>query len=492
MATVEKKSKKIAIIGAGFGGIAMAIELKKAGEEDFWILEKGGDVGGVWRDNTYPGCSCDVPSHLYSFSFSPYRSRTKRYEGQEGILSYLQQVVEKYKLKEHLRLNFEISKAKFHKDKNQWEISTKSESEFKESIRADVIIFAVGQLHNPYTPDIAGMEGFIGDQFHSATWKHNVDLHDKHISVIGTGSSAAQMLPELAKDASKLTIFQREPHWVLPKPDADFGRIERLLLRLPGAHDAYRSILCHGADMLLSPVARSSALRSSLQWYARRNLRRQVCDEELAQKLMPSHPIGTKRIVFDNEFYSTLNKENVHLITEPIASVGSDEIKTQSGTAIKADVIIFATGFKASDFLLSIDVEGRDNHSLKKDWAGGPQAFMGLAVHGYPNLFMIAGPNTFNPAGSNPDMKELQIAYISKCLRWKEEIKARTIEVSKNAANKYQTWLNERLEKTVWSKPEYSSWYKNESGKVTNPWPESRRMFEQKLQEEPKCSFCRS
>ncbi|KAJ4331904.1 hypothetical protein N0V87_008797 [Didymella glomerata] len=475
---------KIAIVGAGFGGLGMAIELKRAGEHDFLILEKGPDIGGVWRDNTYPGCTCDVPSHLYSFSFAPYRSCTQRYAPQQDILSYLQQIAADNRLQQHLRFDIEISEALFQTDSNEWVISTTS----NKLIRAEIVIFAVGQLHKPHCPDIPGMETFSGQLFHSANWNHDVDLCGKRVSVIGTGSSAAQMLPALASAASELTVYQREPHWVLPKPDADFGCFARLLLRLPGGHAAYRSALSHGADMLLSPVTRSDALRRVVEWYARRNLRRQIGRKDLIQKLMPSYPIGGKRIVFDNRFYRTLTLDNVRLITEPIASVNSSAIKTQNHTIDDVDVIICATGFKASEFLLPIHVRGRDGHSLNADWAQGAQAFMGLAVYRYPNLFMIAGPNTFNPAGSNPEMKELQVAYILRCLRWKESNGAQAIEVRREAAEGYQAWLKGRLEETVWSEPA-NSWYRHESGKVTSPWPASRRAFARMLRDEPQRSF---
>ncbi|KAJ8117417.1 hypothetical protein OPT61_g1373 [Boeremia exigua] len=483
MASNSWTQTKIAIIGAGFGGLGMAVELRRTGEKNFLILEKHSDVGGVWRDNTYPGCTCDVPSHLYSFSFAPHNSHKQRYLPQQDILSYLRQVTDDNDLHQHLQFGFEVSEARFCPAQNDWEIMTAS----KQLIRADIVIFAVGQLHKSYYPEIPGLNDFGGQLIHSANWDPSIDLEGKRISIIGTGSSAAQMLPTLASVASELTIYQHAPHWVLPKPKADFGRVSQLLLRFPGAQNAYRSMLSHGADILLSPITRLDMWRSVVESYAKHNLRRQVGREDLIQELLPSYPIGSKRILFDNEFYSTLTLENVHLVTAPIDAISCRGIEVQNA-CIEADIIVCATGFKASEFIVPMKVYGRVGHSLNADWVKGAQAFMGLAVPGYPNLFMIAGPNTFNPAGSNPDMKELQIAYILKCIQWKSRIGAQAIELRQEAAKQHQVWLEEKMGKTVWPQS-VNSWYKHESGRITNPWPESRRVFARMLRTMPQESF---
>lgn len=483
--------KKVVIIGAGFGGLGMAVALMKAGVYDFIILEEGCDIGGVWRNNKYPGCTCDVPSHLYSFSFAPYRRRDLRYPPQQSILTYLQEVAtqngllnEKGQQGQRLSLNTKVLEANFQEEAHCWDIITVSQR-----YRAEIVIFAVGQLHKPNYP--SGHERFAGPKFHSAEWNNSIGLVDKHISVIGTGSSAAQMLPTLAKYSSKLTVFQRTPQWVLPKPDLNFSCMEALLLRIPGAHQLYRKFLSHGADMFLSPVTRSNVWRNVVQRYAEYNLCRQVADEKLLKQLTPSYSIGCKRILFDNHFYSTLAQEKVELVTDPIVSFREDGIVTKGENGevvVKTDVIIYATGFKASEFLNPMSVQGWNGHTLEKDWAAGAEAFLGLAIHGYPNLFMIAGPNSFNPAGSNPEMKELQIAYIVKCITWKERIGAKAIEVSREATSQYQKWLSRKMKQTVWQEP-VDSWYKHESGKVTSPWPESLRVFSRMLQRNPQDSF---
>lgn len=485
MPSMKPKPKmKIIIVGAGFGGIGMAVALKNIGINDFMILEKGPDVGGVWRDNTYPGCACDVPSHLYSFSFAPYNSRKTQYPPQRDILRYLQTVTTDWALLSHLQLNAEVTALTFRDDENMWDVMTISGTKF----RAEVIIFAVGQLHLPNFPDITGLDEFPGPVMHPARWDQAIDLHDKNIAIIGTGSSAAQMLPTLASISCSVTIYQRTPHWVLPKPNQNFSTIGRLMLRLPGSHKLYRSCLYYGADILISPIARSKVLRGLAEWVAKRNLRQHIQDVELRKKLMPLYPIGSKRIVIDSHFYPALNCENVKLIAEPIERITESKIETRSGTFTSADIIVCATGFKASEFLIPITIQGRNGRSLHEDWKDGASAFMGLAVHGYPNAFMIAGPNTFNQAGSNPMMKEHQIAYILKCLRWKWRTDAETIEVSSEATARYQIWLDESMSRTVWP-TSVDSWYKHKSGKITNPWPASARTFERMLQDDPQHSF---
>lgn len=474
---------KIIIIGAGFGGLEMAVALEKDGHDDFLILEKASGVGGVWRDNRYPGCTCDVPSHLYSFSFAPYRGHDKRYLSQKEILGYLQAVAAEENIDNNIRFNTEVLAATYRQDESCWDILTTAGD-----YRADIIITAIGQLHRPNIPDIPGRDTFEGDIMHSAQWKDGVDLRGKRVSIIGTGSSAAQMLPEIAKEASTVTVYQRTPQWILPKPDPCFSRTERLLLHLPGAHHLYRRALSHGADLILSPIPRCRAWRSVVECYARRNLRRQIPDRKLRGKLLPSYPIGSKRILFDNNFYSALKLDNVELVTEPIIDIGKSSINTQGGLDKKdrqTDIIILATGFRTSDFLLSMDVRGLDNHTLAKDWRQGPEAFFGLAVHRYPNMFMIAGPNSFNPAGSNPEMKEIQVACIMRLLKIKEESQS-TIEAKQGEVLKYYSWLGKQINKTVWSGPE-DSWYKYDKDKVTNPWPLSLRAFRRRLSHLEQC-----
>jgi cation diffusion facilitator CzcD-associated flavoprotein CzcO len=475
---------KYIIVGAGFGGIEMAVALKRAGIDDFVILEKSDDVGGVWRDNSYPGCSCDVPSHLYSFSFAPYKGRNKRFPPQKEILAYLRQVADSFGLIPHLRLNTPVSQAVYQESERRWRLTTAAGELFD----AESVIFAVGQLHRPSFPDIPGRQDFKGYSLHPAVWDHDIDLRGKRIAIIGTGSSAAQMLPVIASAAKSVSIYQRSPAWILPKPNINFGLLSRSALRLPGAHGVYRKSLYYGADVFLAPVVRSKLLGWLAEGIGRRHLRLQVQNEDLRLKLSPTYSIGSKRILFDSNFYPTLANENVRLVTEPITQITPTGIVTANGEHTPVDIIIYATGFKASEFLVPMSVLGRDGRSLNKDWAAGAEAFMGLAVPGYPNAFIIAGPNTFNPAGSNPNMKEVQVAYIMRCLYWKKETGAETVEVSEEAMAEYRAWLDRKMKQTIWP-TSVDSWYKHESGKITNPWPASARDFARMLRRHPKECF---
>ncbi|WP_063821122.1 flavin-containing monooxygenase [Nocardia araoensis] len=477
---------KVAVVGAGFGGIGMGVGLRRAGITDFVIFERGGDVGGVWRDNTYPGCSCDVPSHLYSFSFAPYRSRRVRYPRQAEILEYLRRVAADHGLVPHLRLGTAISAARYLEAESGWELTT-SEGQ---RVFADVVVFAVGQLHRPHIPDLAGRADFAGPSFHSARWDHEQNLRGKDVAVIGNGSSAAQMLPALAAIARQVRVFQRTPHWVLPKPPAHFGPLARTALRLPGAHRLYRRVLYYGGDVLLAPIMHRGWSARPAEWAARRYLHRRIADPGLRAKLTPDYPIGGKRIIFDSHYYSALSRRNVELITDPITRITRDGLRTADGAHHRADVIIYATGFRAPEFLVPITVRGRGGVLLHDQWRSGATALLGVAVPGYPNAFLIAGPNSFNPAGSNPEMKECQVDYIIRCLRWRDRIGASAIEVRMTAMRAHQQWLERAVAATVWPATEPSCWYKHDSGRVTNPWPASARAFDRALRRPPSESFC--
>ncbi|WP_024801374.1 NAD(P)/FAD-dependent oxidoreductase [Nocardia sp. BMG51109] len=474
---------RVAVVGAGFGGIGMGSALKRAGFDDFVILEKGADVGGVWRENTYPGCSCDVPSHLYSLSVRPYRDTGTRYPRQSGILAYLHEVVAAEGLEPHLRLRTAIREAVYDDTAGHWTLATADGG----VVVADTVIFAVGQLHRPYVPDIAGRSEFTGAAFHSAAWEHSLDPRGRDVAVIGTGSSGAQLVPRIAGDARRVTVYQRTPHWILPKPRARFGAVARTALRLPGMHGLYRRALHHGADLALTPIAGRGWSARPAQHLARTHLRRQIPDPALRAALTPQYPIGAKRILFDSDFYPALREEHVELVTETIARITADGIETVDRRHRPADVIVYATGFRAPEFLVPLTVVGRAGASLHERWARGADAYLGLAVPEFPNMFLIAGPNTFLSTGSNPFMKECQIRYIIECLRWRDRTGAAAIEVAPDVAARYREWLRDRLEATVWTSG--GSWYQHASGAVTNPWPASARRFDRMTRTDPSRAF---
>ncbi|WP_227982688.1 flavin-containing monooxygenase [Nocardia spumae] len=484
MEVVEGLHSTVVVVGSGFGGIGMGAALRRAGIEDFLILEESPELGGVWRDNTYPGCSCDVPAHLYSFSFAPYRSTRIRYPGRRRTLEYLRTVAAAEGLPAHLRTGTALTAATYSEADGRWELSTANGTR----MTADIVVFAVGQLHRPNIPDIPGRDDFAGPSFHTTEWDRSVELAGRRIALIGTGSSAAQCLPTLATSAASVRVYQRTPHWILPKPATEFGRLARTALRLPGAQRAYRWGLQQAADSLLAPIMRRGWPARPAEWAARRYLRREVADPVLRARLTPDYPIGAKRIVFDRHFYRSVCRDDVELITAPITRITRDGVETADGVAHAADIIVYATGFRAAEFLAPITVRGRDGVLLHEQWRSGAQAFMGLAVPGFPNAFLIAGPNSFNPAGSNPGMKEEQIAYIMRCLRWRNRIGAAAIEVRADAMAAYRRWIDEALAATVWSSS-VPSWYKHHTGAVTNPWPASARTYARMLRRPPALSF---
>ncbi|MBP2328069.1 cation diffusion facilitator CzcD-associated flavoprotein CzcO [Kibdelosporangium banguiense] len=471
----------VAIIGAGFGGLCMAAELKRMGIESFVIFEKADEVGGIWRDNTYPGCGCDVPSHLYSYSFERYRSATVRYPGQQDILDYLRRVTEKYDLRRHLKTGAEVVSADYDEMSAHWTIVTGDGLEHV----FDVVVSAVGQLHRPKFPKFAGWENFHGEVFHTAEWDHGVDLTGRDVAVVGTGSSAAQLLPHVAERARRVSVFQRTPSWVIPKPKAEFGRVTRWAFdRFPALQPAYRAATYLAADTLLTPVIRRGWTFQPTAWAARRHLRRQVPDRVVRANLTPDYPIGCKRIVIDNSYYPAFNRENVHLVTEGIARLTPSGIKTEDGTHHPADVIVYATGFRTTEFLVPMTVRGRGGKNLHEQWATAAEAYLGIAVPGFPNFFMVHGPNTILGHNSNIFMIECQVHYILNCLR----MLPGEVEVRTEAMDSYRSWLNTAISRTVWQAG-CDSWYKTESGHVTNPWPASTRKYRKMTRRDPSSAF---
>ncbi|MET7772068.1 NAD(P)/FAD-dependent oxidoreductase [Nocardia sp. NPDC005366] len=469
---------QVAVIGAGFGGIGMAAALARAGVTRFAVFERSDEIGGVWRDNTYPGCTCDVPAHLYSLPIAPYRDRRIRYPDQRATLNYLRRIIAQEGLAPHLRPGIAITSATYLDHSGCWELVTDT----GQRIRTETVVFALGQLHRPHIPTLPGEFG--GTTFHTARWNHDHSLAGRTVAVIGTGSSAAQILPHLAEVAARVRVFQRTPHWVLPKPAPAFGPLTGALLAIPGAHDIYRRLLYTGADHLLAPIMRRGWTARPAEALARHHLRHHIPDPTLRAKLTPDYPLGGTRIVLDSAFYPSLARPNVELITTPIRELETHGLTTGDGTHHRADTIVYATGFHASQFLAEVTVTGREGRMLHEQWADAASAFYGMAVPGFPNMFLIAGPNTFTPAGSNPAMKQLQIDYILACLRMRDETGATAIEVDPDAMAVYQEWLDRAIGKTVWPHSPHS-WYKHATGAITNPWPATVGRYRTMLRRNP-------
>lgn len=452
------ENRRVAIIGAGFGGIGLAILLKQAGI-DFVVLEKASGVGGTWRDNVYPGAACDVPSHLYSFSFERKTDWSRRFAEQPEILEYLRHCVKKYGLEPHLRLNTEVHEAAFTAGK--WRLRTDNGQ-----VRADILVSACGQLNRPAYPDIPGLDQFEGTAFHSARWNHDHDLTGRDVAVIGTGASAIQFIPHVAAQAANLTVYQRSAPWIIPKPDRAYGdRTKRLLAAAPFLHDLDRLLIYLSFETrTLGFVSKPKALKP-MEAAFRRRLKKEVPDPALRRKLIPDYPMGCKRILISDDYIPAIQRPNVELVTDPIKEVRQNAVVTEDGRIRPADTLIFGTGFQSTGFLAPMAITGRDGIDLNDAWRDGAEAYLGMTVHGFPNLYLLYGPNTNLGSNSIIFMLESQYAYVMRCIR-----SGRVLEVKKHVQHAFNQDIQQRMRKTVWSQG-CSSWYQTEDGRHVNNWP---------------------
>jgi cation diffusion facilitator CzcD-associated flavoprotein CzcO len=462
---------RIAIIGAGHSGICMGMQLKRAGIHDFRILEKGAALGGTWRDNTYPGASCDAPSYLYSFSFAQKTDWSRRFAWQSELLAYSVECAVQSGLLPHCWFNAEVVAARFDEARNLWRVELAG----GEVVEAQYLVTGVGQLHRPATPAIPGRDGFRGAQFHSARWDHGVDLAGKRIAVIGNAASAVQFVPQIAPLAAELTIFQRSANWLMPRKDRLYTpREQRRRTRWPWlARMRHRAQWFFFGEMQLTPLMKQVRI---VQWLATRkslwHLRRQVRDPALRAKLVPDYPIGAKRVLFNDDYYPTLNRANVRLVTGGVERIEPDGVVTRGGALVPADVIVFATGFQATDFLAPMAIEGTGGRDLREAWRGGAHAYLGVTVSGFPNLFMLYGPNTNLGHNSILVMIEAQVGYILDAIRQMDAQGLRRIDVKRAVMDEYNRWLQRDLAKSVWAADKHS-WYKLADGTITNNWPHS-------------------
>jgi len=405
----------VAILGAGVAGICMAVKLIESGRRDFVIYEKAEELGGTWRDNTYPGCACDVPSHLYSLSFAQHAGWSRRFASQAEISAYLKDVACRYGIEEHVRFRTPITAMRWSDERRCWRLSTGDGRHFT----ARAVISAVGGLHLPAYPELAGLDSFAGDCFHSARWRHDVDLSGKAVAVIGTGASAAQFIPEIAPKVGRLFVFQRTPQWVLPRRDRSYSRLERWAYEhVPGLLGLSRAIHYWRSESRALALTVKPRLVGKPQKRMLIFLERTVPDPELRRKLWPTYMMGCKRVILSDTFYPTMVRPNVELVTESIDRVTPSAIVTRDGSERLVDVIICATGFHPFNPSDAIEIRSRGDRVLSEDWRNGPQAFRGVAVAGYPNYFMLMGPNSGLGHNSILFMIESQARYIEQCLRW--------------------------------------------------------------------------
>ncbi|MFJ1763233.1 flavin-containing monooxygenase [Amycolatopsis sp. NPDC088138] len=462
--TGSAKGPSVLIVGTGFGGIGTAIELKRAGFTDFTILESAAEPGGVWRDNTYPGAACDIPSPLYSFSFEPNPRWPKRFSYQPDILAYLRGVITKYGLEPHIRYGTEVTGAAF--EGGVWRVETKT----GETFEADVFVPAVGQLSRPVLPAIPGRDRFAGAAFHSARWDHDVDLRGKRVAVIGTGASAVQFVPELRKRAKHVTVFQRTPPYVLAKSDPTYhGWQHWLFEHLPPTQLLGRLRIFLLAEYATYAMTRHPVLAKMFELRTAQLRRRHIKDPALRGKLTPDYPLGCKRILFTNEYLPALAQPNVGVETARISEITEAGVRTEDGVEHEADVIVYGTGFAATDFLGQIDVRGLDGRPLKDAWAGGARAYLGITVPGFPNMFCVYGPNTNLGAGSIIYMIERQARYIRQAVEQLARPGVSYLDVHPEVEARYDDEVQARLGHSVWSA--CTSWYRQADGRVTTNWP---------------------
>ena len=464
---------KIAIIGAGFSGLGAAIKLQQNGFEDFLILDRGSDFGGTWRDNTYPGAACDVPSHLYSYSFelNPHWSRS--FSKQPEIHAYINRVAAKYDLERRTRFGTEVKDTRWDEKANRWFIDTSHPEHGDITVRAEIVIGAFGPLCEPRLPDVAGIDGFGGEIFHSARWNHDVDLRGKRVAVIGTGASAIQIIPELAAKVGHMDVYQRTAPWVLPRPDRPYTRFERWLFRtVPGAQRLSRTSIYLSRELVSYGLTHRPDVLRPAHVAGKANIRRGIADPAKREKVTPKFTVGCKRILLSNTYYPALGQDNVDVVTDGIDHVTPTGIVTKDGTARDVDAIVVATGFHVTDSPGFEHIFGKDGESLAQVWAReGMSGYKGSTVHGFPNMFLMVGPATGLGHTSIVFMIESQLNYLIDFLKTTQRNAIVRTEVRAADQKAYNEDLQKALSTSVWENGGCASWYKDDFGKITTLWP---------------------
>ncbi|MCG8588405.1 MAG: NAD(P)/FAD-dependent oxidoreductase [Proteobacteria bacterium] len=462
---------RVAIIGSGFSGLCLAIRLQQTGAaSSFTLLEKGDRLGGTWRDNTYPGAACDLMSFAYCFSFEQKTDWTRKWSPQPEILAYMDHCAEKYGILPHVRFGTEVTGARFDAAAGVWRIQILVDGKPGREIEADVLVSGVGQLHRPVVPKIPGLDSFEGDWFHSAEWDHDVLLAGRRVGVVGNGASAIQFIPELAPRVEALEIFQRTPNWITPRGDRPYSDSERRrFARVPGLARLYRWLIWARQELLFSVMVGNRFFSERSKQLALENLHAHIRDPELRRALTPDYPIGGKRLLIHDDYYPALARDNVELVTSAIDHIEPREVVTVDGRRHPLDVLILGTGFDTNSFLAPMAIEGLAGRSLEQEWKTGAEAYLGLAVSGFPNLFLMYGPNTNLGHNSIIFMIECQANYIVKCLKRLSRRGLRYLDVREDVQRDFNRDLHRALARTAWAKTP-KSWYKTEDGKITNNW----------------------
>ncbi|MFD7481972.1 NAD(P)-binding domain-containing protein [Streptomyces mirabilis] len=470
----EHEHVRVAVIGSGFGGLGAAVRLRREGITDFVVLERAGSVGGTWRDNSYPGCACDVPSHLYSFSFAPHPDWPRTFSGQEHIRAYLEHVTDVFGLRPHLRFDSEVKMMTWDQEKLRWGIETS-----RGFLTADVVVSATGPLSDPKIPDIPGIDSFPGKVFHSARWDHDYDLRGKRVAMIGTGASAIQIVPAIQPDVSRLTLFQRTPPWVMPRVDRAITGAERWLHRqLPFTTQARRGLLWGIRELQVQAFTKRPDELGLVERLAGRNMARAVRDPALRAKLTPDYRIGCKRILLSNTYYPALTRANVDVVASGLAKIDGSTLVAADGSTAEVDAIIFGTGFHVTDMPIADRVVGTEGRTLAEVWRGGMKSLRGATAAGFPNWMTIIGPNTGLGNSSMILMIESQLNYMADYVRQLDVLGGRAaLDARPAAVEGWNDKVQKRMLRTVWNTGGCTSWYLDANGRNTTIWPGTTTEF---------------
>jgi cation diffusion facilitator CzcD-associated flavoprotein CzcO len=461
----------VLIVGAGFSGLCMAMKLREAGMNSFLVIEKSDGIGGTWWENRYPGCACDIPSHLYSFSFDLNPHWSRMFAGREEIQEYLEESAERHGIRDQIRLRTRLQQAAWDEDAGLWHAVLSDGS----TVDARVIVSGMGALHVPHYPEVAGLDRFEGPSFHSATWDSSVDLAGKKIAVIGTGASSIQFVPQIAAAAARLSLFQRTAPWILPKLDhAITEKWRKRFERIPGFMRAYRTLLFGMLEIRVVGFLKKGWLRREGTRQARKHLEAQVTDAALRARLTPGYEFGCKRVLISNDFYPALARPNVELVTDAIREVRAHSIVTSDGIERPVDVLIFGTGFRVTDMLLGTRIIGRGGVEIHDAWKERANAFLGITVAGFPNFFLLLGPNTGLGHNSVVLMIEAQVRYVMSCLRMMRQRGQAVMDVREASQRNFADRIREKLAGTVWIAGGCRSWYQDQrTGESPVVWPGS-------------------
>ncbi|MGA5423561.1 flavin-containing monooxygenase [Streptomyces lavendulocolor] len=468
---------RVAVIGSGFGGLGAAVRLRREGITDFVVLERADSVGGTWRDNSYPGCACDVPSHLYSFSFAPNPDWPRTFSGQRHIRAYLEHVTDTFRLRPHIRLGHEVLMMRWDNDELRWEIETS-----RGTLTADVVVSATGPLSDPRIPDVPGLASFEeagGKVFHSARWDHDYDLTGKRVAMIGTGASAIQIVPAIQPEVGRLTLFQRTPPWVMPRMDRAITGVERWLHRqLPLTGTARRGLLWGIRELQVSAFTKRPNELKLVESIAKANMARAIKDPALRAKLTPAYRIGCKRILLSSEYYPALARPNVDVVASGLAEVRGSTVVAADGTRTEVDAIIFGTGFRVTDMPIAERVVGADGITLAEAWKDGMESLRGATAAGFPNWMTIIGPNTGLGNSSMILMIESQLNYLADYLRQLDLLGGgAALAARPSAVAAWNRRVQARMERTVWKAGGCDSWYLDANGRNTTLWPGTTSEF---------------